>query len=317
MQSAGVKKNQPTSAGAPAGPAQAAGNRQVLCWQGWRIVVPRLWNPVKLEGDFNSGYALLVDMQRPRLALRWSSSTRMKKDPQAWINRLMRDEVGQLAAAEAKAHPMPSSWSVSQLYVEPEPPGRDVWFGCSSVSGRVLQVVHHAYRREHVLAQVLLPSLVDESQCDGRPWSVLDLSCRVDRSMQLVKPLLYAGDLGLKFAGQQKKQVIIRQIAPASVALKRLSLERWLRRLQADERKHYRPGQSCAPVEIELPSGRKLEGWRAALPRRRRFFWKMHLPHEMQSLALHDHQRDRLVLIQGGGVDLTALAQSVGWADGG
>ncbi len=293
--------------------AVAGRNRQHLCWQGWRIEVPTRWNPVKLEGTFEEGYVLLADLHRPRLGLRWTSGRRVSKDPQAWAKKLMHDEVGQLAAAQAVDHPMPEHWTVSRLFIEPEPPGRDVWLGYSTISGRAVQLTHHAHRRERVLAEVLLPTLEDQAELDPRPWSVLDLSCRVPRNLMLQKPLLFAGDLGLRFV-DKKQQVTVRQVAPASVALKRMPIERWLRQQQISERKHYRPAREHEPVVLTTEDGRQLKGVCAILPRRRRFIWKRTLLKEMMTYALHDEARDRLVMVQGGGVglDLPAIARSVG-----
>ena len=58
-------------------------------------------------------------------------------------------EVGVLAAAEAVAgRASDPRWPASLLYLEPQPPGRDVWFGYGPVSGRMVQVIYHAHRRE-------------------------------------------------------------------------------------------------------------------------------------------------------------------------
>ena len=74
-----------------------------FAWQGWELALPARWNPVKLEGDYARGYALIADMHRPRLGLRWSSVGTKSFDAAAWAKRAMREEVGALAAAEARA----------------------------------------------------------------------------------------------------------------------------------------------------------------------------------------------------------------------
>ena len=74
----------------------------VLAWQGWQLSLPPRWDPIKLEGGFDVGYALLADTHRPRLAIRWR--TLRARDAKAdRIRRAMRDEVGILAAGEATA----------------------------------------------------------------------------------------------------------------------------------------------------------------------------------------------------------------------
>src|SRR5690606_27769097 len=111
-------------------PAQAPANRQRVVWQGWRIDLPTRWNPVKLEGTFEEGYALFADLHRARLGVRWSRDRRIRKDPAAWIKRSMRDEVGLLASDETQPYKTAdNAFDAPLLYLEPEPPGRDVWIG--------------------------------------------------------------------------------------------------------------------------------------------------------------------------------------------
>src|SRR4051794_39008996 len=127
--------------------------KSFVSWQGWQLNLPRRWDPVKLEGDHSAGYALFADALRPRLGLRWSSPSKRKGSATAAVKSALVQEVGQLAADEAKVLHMPAGqWGSSMLYIEPNPPGRDVWIGLSETSGRLLQIAYHAHRREHILA---------------------------------------------------------------------------------------------------------------------------------------------------------------------
>lgn len=291
-------------------------NRQRIAWQGWAIDLPARWNPVKLEGTFEQGYALFADLHRPRLGIRWSRDRRISKDPQRWSVQSMRDEVGQLATEEAEPQPAAdSAFEGTLLYLEPDPPGRDVWVAYSRRSDRALQLIHHARRRERILPDLLLPTLADESDQPVRKWAVLDLSCEVPASLRLDKPLLFAGDLGLRFVGS-KSELIVRQIAPASLALKRMPLENWLRKQQRDRKKHYRPSRHPTEWSFRTDDGRELAGIEAPLPRRRRFFWNLRLQPMLRTMAMHDPERDRIVIVQGGGegIDLRRVIRSVGWA---
>ena len=40
-----------------------------VAWQGWRVDLPRRWDPVKLEGDASAGHALFADAVR-----RWQAA---------------------------------------------------------------------------------------------------------------------------------------------------------------------------------------------------------------------------------------------------
>ena len=76
---------------------------RTICWQGWKLQLPRRWDPVKLEGDHAEGYALFADTLRPRLGLRWQTPKRKRRfDPDVAVRLALKNEVGQLAAAEAR-----------------------------------------------------------------------------------------------------------------------------------------------------------------------------------------------------------------------
>ena len=73
----------------------------LLCWQGWQLELPNRWNPTKIEGDYDSGAVMIADLHRPRLGLRWKRAAK-KLDKAKWSRKALLDEVGQLAADEAR-----------------------------------------------------------------------------------------------------------------------------------------------------------------------------------------------------------------------
>ena len=288
-----------------------AGRARPVCWQGWRLHVPARWDPVKLEGDAAAGYALFADALRPRLGLRWQTPpgrTKAKFDPAAVVRAALEKEVGRLAAAEAAAFdPTGDGWGSPLLYVEPDPPGRDVWVGYSGPSGRLLTVVYHVHRREHPLASAVLPTLADDDADRAAAWAVFDLSCVVPAGMALTGQRLNAGDLALSFADRRGAQLTVRQIAVAHLALRRQPLARWVADQQKPLAKHYRPG----PTEVgpSTAVGR--------LARRRRYLLARHHPPSLATLAVHDERRDRLVILHGTDESLLrVVAESVGAAVG-
>lgn len=260
-----------------------------FAWQGWSLKLPGRWNPVKLEGDYARGYVLITDMDRPRLAMRWSTVTMRSFDAHAWAKRAMREEVGQLAADEARAIDMAdTNWTAPLLYTEPKPPGRDVWVARSAASGRLVEVVYHAHRRERVLADQVLPTLLDQDSAGPMRWAVFDLSCTAPAGFRLESHVLNAGDLSLSFA-KHRQRLVIRQIAVASLALQRLPIEGWLARQEASASKYYRPDGEPR----ETPTGMTRR-----MTRRRRFAWMRWRPAELFTLIAHDVVRDRIVIIQ-------------------
>jgi hypothetical protein len=282
-------------------------NRRVVCWQGWQLEIPRRWDPVKLEGDHAEGYALFADAMRPRLGLRWQTA---KKGiiPFSAVGVAMKSEVGQLAASEAKEITVAgTAWRSPLLYVEPDPPGRDVYSVYSETSGRLLQVAYHAHRREHILALSILPTLHDLPMDRAAQWSIFDLNCVIPGGMKLKSHRLNAGDLGLTFADRYN-EVAIRQIAIADLALQRQSLDGWIADQQRTTRRYHVPtGVFTDTLVADLPA-------RLTVSRKRlRYALLIAHPRTYTTIGLHDPARDRLILLHGSDESLLrVIAESVG-----
>jgi hypothetical protein len=263
-----------------------------FAWQGWQLALPGgAWNPLKLEGDYDSGYVLIADLNRPQLGIRWRKMAAKRFDGM----KALRGEVGTLAAAKGK--PFQTSgdrWSDGAvLFLESEPPGRDVWVAYSRVSGRAIEIVHPIRRRDRVLEDSILPALTDTRPDEARRWAIFDLSCIVPGGYELATHRLNAGDLSLTFACKRHK-LTVRQIALAKIALDRLPIEKWLAQQERTIAKLYRPDGSAQEASID-----HLTGTRRVSRRRRRFAWMRSLAPQMITYALHDAPRDRLVLVQG------------------
>jgi hypothetical protein len=276
----------------------------IFAWQGWRLAILDEWNPVKLHGNFEVGYALLADIHRPRLGVRWTTPGR-RFDSKAWARRAMIDEVGRLAADEAKAVKC-DGYQNALRYSEAEPPGRDVWVGTSWVSGRTIEMVHHVFEGEESRMDDLLRDLRD----GDFGWAVFGLSCRAAAGWRLESHRLNAGDLSLEF-GRKRERMSVRQVAVAHLALKRMPIERWLEEQIRPRMKRFRQAGECQVVKIET-----MEGVSCRLERRLLARWKVGLPASICQAALHDATRDRLIFIEAKDhVAVEELARSVGWAN--
>jgi hypothetical protein len=274
--------------------ASLATSQATFAWQGWQLALPARWNPVKLEGNSHTGMALIADMNRPQLGLRWRTIRPKRFDPR----RALRGEVGTLAAAKAKewtaGNSSENSWSHAMLFIEPEPPGRDVWVGHSQSSGRVLEIVHHVRRRDRMLEDSILPALAETRSDEACRWAIFDLSCIVPGGFELTGHRLNAGDLTLNFACQ-RRALTIRQVALAQMALARLPLEKWLLQQERAIARHYRPA-AADPAEASIE---RLSGIRRLSRRRGRFAWMRWLPPQVVTYVLRDEARDRLIFVQG------------------
>jgi hypothetical protein len=271
----------------------------MFAWQGWTISLPPSWNPMKLEGNFESGYALIADLEQPRLGMRWTTPGK-NFDASAWAKKVLVEEVGQLAADAAKPC-AGENWKAAMLFTETEPPGRDVWAAQSKASGRTMELVHHVRAGEVSQMTELRQKLIDSKPQDELAWSVFDLSCKSPSNWRLETKLLNAGDLRLTFAKESQRRTV-RQIAVAHLALKRMPLDQWLDQQQLPYERNYRATDSSKGP------ARRLE--------RRRGFWRRRLPKEIHLLAFEDVKRDKLLLVEAETqISAEELARTVGWAD--
>lgn len=276
-----------------------------------RLRLARSWNPTKVEGDFDKGQILFADLDHPRLGLRWQKIKSKRFDPAAWSERSMRQEVGQLAAAEAKPGPVQFPFEGSRIYAEPKPPGRDVWIGYSPASRRVIQLVYHAHGRDRVLAETILPTLADTPPDEPAVWSIFDLSCVTPPGFALKSHRLIAGDLSLTFA-RQREWMALRQIGVAQLALSRRPINQWLADQQKQLLPHYRPAGNLQEITI-MVGPRELAGFSRDALRLRRFGWKYWIPTDAITYIAHDPEQDRLLLFQGSDANLLKdLAATIG-----
>ncbi|MFT3785206.1 MAG: hypothetical protein QM770_03450 [Tepidisphaeraceae bacterium] len=203
-------------------------HRPLLAWHGLSLALPTDCGPVKIEGDATKGAVMIADLHAPRLGLRWNSPPRRRRFEKRAIENALRSEVGQLAAKEAIEH-TPDGFTHGLLYVDPDPPGRDVWIGISSTSHRLVEVVWQAKGKSPTndLRDRVLPTLADDGFDGPQRWSVFDFSLIAPAGWKLVRQRFNAGDLTMEFANR-RSSTIVRQIGPARLALKRQTAEQWL-----------------------------------------------------------------------------------------
>jgi hypothetical protein len=267
-----------------------------ICWQGWHLLLPRRWDPVKLEGDHAAGYALFADSLRPRLGLRWSTPKKRGLHATRAVEALLRQEISRAGVEAAKPFDMGECWSASMLYTDPRVPGRDLWVGFSPISGRLLQIAYHVYRREHLFARRVLPSVKDLPMDRATPWSIFDLTCIIPAEMALVDKRFNVGDLGMTFA-DRRHEISIRQIALAELALARKPLDDWIADQQRTTNRHYKVDGAIEDASVIL-ADRVMVGRRAQMTRKRRTL----LPRkasEYVTYAVHDDARDRIMILHG------------------
>jgi hypothetical protein len=167
----------------------------------------------------------------------------------------------------------------------------------SEKSRRAIEIIHHARRRDRMLADLVLPGAGDSAKGMPTAWDVFDLACTSPVGFRLLEHRLNAGDLSLSF-GRKRERLTVRQIAVAELALARMGLAKWLAEQQAMSQQQYVPDGKLKEVNWSACGG-ATDGVCRRLRRRRRFVWKWWVPEELVTCALHDSMRDKLIILQG------------------
>jgi hypothetical protein len=176
----------------------------------------------------------------------------------------------------------------------------------------LLEIVYQTRVASHVLRDQILPGISDQPIDGEQHWSIFDLSCTVAPGWTLKSQRLNAGDLTLSFV-RKNDVLIVRQLAPATLALSRQPLERWLDAQQQIWKKTYRLKGRIEGIDGGIEDQQLVA---RAIPRRRRFFMARWIARERVTLAAHDTTRDRIVIVDAPTIELALRTlATIGWAN--
>jgi hypothetical protein len=278
-----------------------------FAWHRLILAIPDKWSPLKLGGDAAKGSAEFADLHRPRLGLRWDTLRKPPADVEKLLRRSLQAELGTVAAAEARSPGVcPTGASHCLIYDDTHPYKRDLAVAYFPASRRVVQLSYPLRRRENTLEHELLPGLTEVPPGDAAPWAIFELTCLTPPHLRLERHRLNAGDLSLFFVGPRRlggllapaEWYSVRQIAVASMALQRTRVFGWLRAMQKPDDRLYRAARTAQPDTLQV-AGYEFPAERLTMRRRRRFSFLRWYPRSCTTLACHDTQRDRLVIVHG------------------
>lgn len=270
-----IAANNPETAQTPANATRV--ELVPFCWHGWRTRVPANWDLVRLEGDYDAGYAVFTHGHAPRFVLRWTKAVRASR-AEEWIEAARRKAGGD---------------------------GRAVWTSYSAISRRGVVATLETTR-----VDADIPRISDTPPDVAGDWSVFGLRCTVPTGFVLRRHALNAGDLCLHFAATRPARwITVRELAPARVVLRRSDLDALLARQETVLRARYR--KMSAPVDTSIAAD--VAGISRRMAKRRRLFFVCGMPREVVTYALHDRPRDRVVIVQGTAEGLVrSVAATVG-----
>lgn len=293
-----------------------------LAWGGWRLRIPSNWRPLDIENARDKGRVVVGTNEVAGLQVKWWTPEK-RFDPAAWGMRRAR-AIG--AGAKLRAGPRPPGFTetvrVRRKGAKPEE-NMLFWFGFARAARLAVELIVNAGTLDAADLRLLvrhgLPSLRARAPDTATGWSVFDTSFESPPGFFLVERRLNLGDMCLVFRAPNRTRMSLRQVYPASLALARRPIEKWLRDTPFKEYRRYKPAGETEPWQI-ASFARSLRGWKRR--GRKRLSWPLGAcaPRVTLTAAAHDEQLDRLLFAEydaGREYDEAAVAQALGrmnWA---
>ena len=288
--------------------------------------MPIDWNVVQIGGNRQKGLLLLADLKHPRLGIRWDTPP-AGTNPATAVEMALAAELGALPDSPTKGVVAPARvdapFTSQRLFIDPSPTGRDVWVAHAPASGRLIQLTAPTTAGGRTRFRERIICTVSDTTTDGpQAWSVLDLSCLTPAGWSLQTHKLSAGDVRLSFADTDGGRLLVRQLAPAWLALSRQPLEKWLSQHPMDRSRGDHGGEVTFHYSASV-CGRPLAGLKQVWSRRRSRVARL-LPGRMSRSddaptevhAFHSPEHDRLWFVESNAPDAAVgVVESLGWAD--
>lgn len=282
-------------------PRSALGiGQSLLAWAGWKLGMPSEWQPLKLEGTPEKGQMIVGDAECAVFLVKWKRPhDRSVSDGNEWVaDRFKRLGVTPDRNPPAEARFTACGW-VHGIQTE-EGKETTYWFGYSAPGRLLLSMTVNGVLpvsvRETVVEDVLPSLSVDPADADST-WAMHDVSFKVPAGFELAQRHLFSGDVALEFERGRKETLLLRQVYPGELALRRRSAEAWLtsypfkvhRRLRSEtaRTRPWRHGRRQGLKGVERHGWNRLPvplGWCA--------------PRETRALAVHDRELNRLLVAE-------------------
>jgi hypothetical protein len=238
-----------------------------LGWAGLLLWLPAHYRLAKVIGSGSRGRLDLIDHQRLRVSMAWSTERLFLRRFKA--RAAIERHFTKLARQFRDRRPAARRWeeipnpSLEILGCYPcEDRQTDFYAGYSPATGRCIQLT---YRRaepadnveDKIIRQVAVPGLRDQSPGSPALWSVFGLSFVAPAGLQLGTAKMVLGDMGVElWSGRAREagpSLGVREIYPSRLALARRPLEEWLRTWLRPFAPVYRPAGGGLPRRRPVP----------------------------------------------------------------
>ncbi|MFH1732772.1 MAG: hypothetical protein ABIF82_14130 [Planctomycetota bacterium] len=269
---------------------------------GWQIRVPPEWRPLRIAGEWPRGHVIIGSANEPAMQIRWWRPNKKRFDARRWMQQRLRSLKARDAGPEG---PAPSGFTETAWAADDEPQsgGRKLlrtWYGYAPDADLVLEVTVNLdapNRTRRIITSQVVPSLAVSETGRITRWSVFGASFESPAGFSLLDKRLALGDLVLRFRGEDRSCLMLRQVYPAETALARRKIERWIEMWPFKEHRRYRKAE-LKEVWRARSFGRMLEGIKQ--PGRKRLPLPLGFcaPRATLAVAVVDTELDRLLIAE-------------------
>jgi len=212
----------------------------VIAWAGWSMAVPSDWVPLKIEGTHRKGLMMIGNSDQPIVLVQWEWPQDRKFDGSSWLKQRFKT----LGAVPERDAPRPRGFTntawLKDMQVR-EGRNKALWCGYAKDPGIAVEVVAVRFDGESTQHDVFDAAVramsVDRAE-KGCKWCVYDISFTSPPGFTLKRKHLFSGDIAFQFKNDNRETLLLRQVYPAALAVKRRTLERWLEVTPFTERHH-------------------------------------------------------------------------------
>ena len=256
-----------------------------IAWCGWQLPALPDWRPLRILGDWADGEMMIGNADEALFRVKWSRPKTRHFDAAARLAKITQ----RLAAAEQSlAH----AAGLEPVAYFPDVPAKDhtargLWYGYAPAAALFVEITINrsvAGPALRFIEREMLPHLTVTGKEEATRWALYSVSFTTPAGFALREWKLFPGDIALLLTNAGKERLVVRQVYPATTALARRHIERWLTHSPFREHRRYRPTATTGLVQ----HGRK----RFPIP----FHWIA--PRRSVAGAVRDEALDRLLLAQ-------------------
>jgi hypothetical protein len=272
-----------------------------LAWAGWMMKVPPKWRPLKIEDKPASGKVILGDSSQAVAQIKWSNSVGRNFDADQWLRQ--RIKAVACDATTVENEPALEDFEQAAWLSEAstsKTSQRSLWYGYAPKARLLLEIVINGEideKTQKIFRFRVLPSL---RICDKKlatKWAIFDVSFESPAGFTLKAKRLNVGDMALELTNSKVGRLLVRQVYPASLALQRRKLEKWVRSYPHKEHRRYKSLNEAEKWKVESFE-RNIDGLICRGQKRLPFPLGFCAPRFTISAISHDAGLDRLLIAE-------------------